>query len=98
MKYKLIIRPEAENELEEGFAWYEERMPGLGSAFLLGIDAVINSVIRHPLQYPIVHRNVRRAMPRRFPFQVLFIVDNEVISILAIFHGKRNPRRWQDRN
>ena len=39
MKHKLIIRPEAEAELEEAFVWYEQQVAGLGSHFLLAIDA-----------------------------------------------------------
>ena len=39
MKYKVIIRPEAENDLKEAFSWYEDRRLGLGYDFLLQVDA-----------------------------------------------------------
>ena len=52
MKYKLIVRPEAEIELQDGFGWYELQVPGLGSQFLIAVDAVVNEIRRHPLQYP----------------------------------------------
>jgi plasmid stabilization system protein ParE len=29
MKYKVIIRPEAENDLKEIFLWYEDKRKGL---------------------------------------------------------------------
>ena len=57
MKYQLIIRPEAEAEMAESFTWYEDRVAGLGSDFLLCIDAIFNSVSRSPKQYPIVYKN-----------------------------------------
>ncbi len=60
MTHKLILRPEAENELQDGFGWYELQVPGLGSQFLIAVDATINSIRRHPLQYPIVRKNIRR--------------------------------------
>jgi len=41
MSRRLIIRPEAETEMAEAFDWYEGRVPGLGSDFLLSVDAVI---------------------------------------------------------
>ncbi len=50
MKYKLIVRPEAEIELQDGFGWYELQVPGLGSQFLIAVDAVVNEIRRHPLQ------------------------------------------------
>lgn len=38
---KLIIRPEAEDELLEAIDWYEARNPGLGSDLLRCVDACI---------------------------------------------------------
>ena len=77
MIYKLIIRPEAEAELEEAFVWYEQQVAGLGSQFLLALDATINSLRRNPFQCPVVHKQVRRALVRRFPYQVCYI-QNEM--------------------
>ena len=37
MNYKLIIRPEAEYDLEETFLWYEGKRKGLGYDFLLQV-------------------------------------------------------------
>ncbi len=35
MNFELIIRPEAEADIADAFDWYESRVPGLGSEFLL---------------------------------------------------------------
>lgn len=97
MSLRLIVRPEAEQEMEEAFEWYEERVPGLGSDFLLCVDATLNSIARQPQQYPHVHRVVRRALTRRFPYEVFFVDDAERVVVLSVFHAKRNPKRWQER-
>lgn len=97
MKHDLIVRPEAEAELAEAFNWYEQQVAGLGSRFLLSIDAAINSIQRNPFQHPIIYKNIRRALTRRFPYQVFFIVDDLQIIVIAIFHGMRNPCVWQGR-
>ena len=97
MKRRLIIRPEAEAELAEAFDWYERRVPGLGADFLAALDTALDSVLSHPLQHPVVYRVVRRALMRRFPYQVLFVVGEETIVVIAVFHGARDPRTWQDR-
>jgi plasmid stabilization system protein ParE len=94
---RLIVRPEAEAEMAEAFDWYEDRVPGLGSEFLLCVDAVFSAVLRSPQQYPRVHRVVRRALARRFPYEVFFVEDDERVVILSVFHAKRNPKRWQER-
>ena len=93
----LIIRPEAEEELQKAFAWYEARVSGLGSEFLLCVDAAFSAVLRNPLQFPQVHRNIRRILTRRFPYEIFFIIDEQRIIVLAVFHAKRNPKLWKER-
>lgn len=51
MSRRLIVRPEAEGEMADAFDWYEDRVSGLGSEFLLCVDAVFSSILRSPHQY-----------------------------------------------
>ena len=97
MSRRLIVRPEAEAEMAEAFDWYEDRVPGLGSEFLLCVDAVFSSILRNPQHFPHVHRVVRRALTRRFPYEVFFVEDDERVVVLSVFHAKRNPKRWHER-
>lgn len=97
MTYRLIIRPEAEAELAEAFDWYERRVPGLGANLLAAINSVLDSILSNPLQHPTLYREVRRALARRFPYQVLFLVKQDVITVIAVFHGARDPKHWHDR-
>jgi plasmid stabilization system protein ParE len=97
MAKHFVVRREAEAELNEAFVWYEDRVPGLGSDFLLQVDACFNTILRTPELYPVVHRNIRRAILRRFPYEVFYVIDEPRISILAIFHSKRDPKHWKDR-
>jgi hypothetical protein len=41
MNYRLIIRPEAELDLEDAFTWYESQDTGLDSEFVWTIDNCI---------------------------------------------------------
>lgn len=97
MKRELIVRPEAEAEVAEAFDWYEEQLKGLGSEFLLSIDATVHAIIRNPNQFAKIHKDVRRALLHRFPYGVFFLVEDTRIVIVAFFHAKRDPKRWQDR-
>jgi plasmid stabilization system protein ParE len=98
MKRDLIIRPEAESELTEAFDWYEERLRGLGSEFLISVDATVHAIARNLLQFAKIHKDVRRALLHRFPYGVFFIVEETRIIVLAFFHVKRDPKRWQERS
>ena len=97
MTRSLIVRPEAEADIAQAFDWYEARLPGLGSEFLLVLDAAFNSILRNQLLYPEIHKTVRRALTRRFPFAVFFLVEETRIVVLSVFHVKRNPDEWKKR-
>ena len=46
MKYRVIVRPEAEDDLEKAFSWYEDKRKGLGYDFLLQVDAGMRFIER----------------------------------------------------
>ncbi len=77
MNLELIIRPEAEADIAEAFDWYETQVPGLGSEFLLVLDALFNSIVRNHQLYPEVYKDVHRSLTRRFPYAVFFIVEKQ---------------------
>ncbi len=94
---KLIVKPFAEIDVSEATLWYNEKFDGLGGEFLLSIDAKINAIQRSPKQFPTKHKNIRRALTDRFPYGIFYIIENEVIYILAIIHTRRNPKIWKKR-
>jgi toxin ParE1/3/4 len=52
MKRQILIRPEAEAEIEEGYRWHEEQRDGLGSDFLLCVEEALEKIERTPDMYP----------------------------------------------
>ena len=93
----MIIRPEAEADLVIARAWYERQREGLGAAFLLCVEEVLDRIDRTPALYPVVYRDVRRAFTRRFPYAVYYrVADNDVV-VLGILHTRRDPQEWQSR-
>lgn len=97
MSYRLIISPEADLDIEDAFTWYEQQRPGLGSEFIRAVDVAISSIGSNPLAYPLIYRQARRVLLRRFPYALLYIFDSNSISIVGCFHGKRDPKQWQER-
>lgn len=97
MTRELIVLPEAETDIIQAFDWYETRVPGLGSEFLLVLDAAFNSILTNHLAYPEIYKAVRRVLTRRFPYAVFFRVEEARIVILSVFHVKRNPDEWKQR-
>ena len=94
---RVLFRPEAEGELIEAIDWYEVRSPGLGADLLRCVDACVERILRQPESYPVVHRKTRMALVRRFPYLLLYRITDEGISVVAVFHAKRDPKIWQAR-
>lgn len=97
MTFDLIVRPEAELDIKDAFAWYEERSFGLGAQFLAEIDQALLLMAREPDIYQKVHRSVRRALTHRFPYGIFYVVEPNRIVVLAVMHTARHPSKWKNR-
>ena len=97
MSHILIIRPEAEQDLAQGFNWYEERRAGLGFEFLDRVNLVLRKIEENPRRYSGTYRNVRLALVGKFPYKVLYLIENENTEVIGVVHVKRSPEFWQRR-
>ncbi len=88
------VRPRAETDIDEAYAWYESRVETLGEAFLRAVEACFARIVRNPEAHLIVHGRVRRARLHRFPYGVYYVIRDETIDVLAVYHGRRRPRRF----
>ncbi len=92
MKYKLVIKPEAEKDLIETFQWYEQKRIGLGHDFLLQIDAGLRFIQNNPFAFPIRYKGTRRNIIKRFPYSIIYRVEDINIIILGVVYGGRDPK------
>ena len=57
MTLEVRLRSEAEQDLADAAAWYEEQRQGLGHEFLDEVLTMLSSIAETPLMHPNVHRN-----------------------------------------
>jgi toxin ParE1/3/4 len=95
MSYK--FHPEALIEFSEAVLYYSEKSPELGSAFYIEVESVIQRVIVNPTLFRIIEEDVRRCLTKRFPYGVLYTIEEDYILIVAIMHCSRDPSFWKDR-
>ncbi len=91
MKYRVIIRPEAEDDLKEAFLWYEDKSKGLGFEFLSQVEAGLKFIEENPKIFSAEYKGTRKHLIKRFPYKIIYLVEKDKIVILAITHSKRNP-------
>ena len=97
MTFRLIIRPEAEADIEESFLWYEDQAGGLGHEFRAELRRALARIKSTPMSFPKIYRDVRRVLVSRFPYSYFFFVEREAIVITACVHQRRNPQVWRNR-
>ena len=97
MTYSLLIKPEAERDLQQAFLFYEEQRMGLGLEFLFTVDALMNSVKRNPQHFQKKHLEIRRAFTNRFPYGIFFFIEGSVVIVLAIISTKMDETTWMNR-
>ena len=99
MSYNLEIRPDALADIAEAATWYEGREPRLGVEFVRAIREAIDSLPANPLIYRLRNRrrNVRWFVPSRFPYRIIYRVEGELITIIAVLHAARHDRSWKVR-
>ena len=91
---KLIFDQEAVIETREAAAFYEDCQSGLGHAFLEAIEAASEEVKRHPRMWRKIKGRFRRYLVHRFPYGLIYAVQDNVIYVAAVMHLKRKPGYW----
>ena len=95
--HKIIVKPLAESDTEEAANWYNDKVEGFGNEFLLALDAKLNAIRRNPNQFQIIYKQVRRAIIERFPYAIFYVIEGNIVYIVAVVHTRRNPRLWKKR-
>ena len=97
MSYSLEFLPEAKLEMQEAFQWYEGRQEGLGDDFTAEVEKALDRLLVAPTSFGIVFRGMRRMAVKRFPYGVYYLVRDELVLIVAVFHSRRNLARLRRR-
>src|SRR5262245_57610526 len=91
------FHPEAQLEYRDAAGFYENRQPGLGTAFTLAIEETIRRILEAPERWRIIGEDVRRCLTRVFPYGILYTVEQNSVVIIAVMHLSRRPGYWRSR-
>ena len=97
MNQRLTIQPEAADEANDAFNWYENRQPGLGHEFYRELTRCLEFVIENPLLSRIAYHALRKRKLDRFPYLIVYRMNEFEISVVSVFHSSRNPTVWKKR-
>ena len=86
----------AREDLKREKSYYRKISPELAHRFQNAVEVAVNSVAHQPFAMQAIDNHIRRWPLETFPHGILYRVEIEFILILAVFHPKQSPSRWQD--
>ena len=75
------------------YEFYESRCENLGERFLNELENCYKSILTNYTTYKVVYKIYHQAVVKKFPYVVLYSVDEKHIIITAIFHTSKNPKK-----
>ena len=84
------ILDEAQEDLTQGFHFYESREPGLGSYFIDCLFSDIDSLLIYAGVHQVVN-DYHRCLSKRFPFAIYYSVEKQLVLVHAVHDCRRNP-------
>ena len=87
----------ADAELSEALAYYDDKAFGLGDRFLSDVKAATKYLEQFPEMAPLIEQGVRAKTLVRFPYSLMYVVEEHELYIVALAHQARRPGYWADR-
>jgi plasmid stabilization system protein ParE len=63
----------------------------------LQVDAGLRFIERNPKIFPPEYKEARKYLVKRFPYKIIYLLEEERIIVLAVIHSKRSPRLTKER-
>jgi plasmid stabilization system protein ParE len=96
----LEILPEALEEMESAFLFYESQVPRLGLQFLSKVGEGFHRILLNPLAWALSQEGsskTYRCLVRTFPFGLIYKINEKKIIVVAVMHLSRKPGYWKKR-
>jgi toxin ParE1/3/4 len=93
--WRVFIDPQAEAEARASFRWYLARSAAAAEGFQVALKEAIDSLAEAPYRWPEVEEGIRRRLLNRFPYSILYEVDEHTVTIVAVMHHSRQPSYWK---
>ncbi len=96
MSYKLVIKPEVFEDIQQAIDWYNSRQKGLGEKFFNAVQQEYNNIRKNP-GYQIRYDNIRCLPVRKFAFMIHFFVQEKsrTVIIMGVISTYRDPATWK---
>jgi len=93
--FRLIVKQTAEKDIALGRDFYYAIRPLLARDYLLEIERCIDLILQNPFRRAEEYKKVRRLHLRRFPYVISYLVEVELVVVIAVTHNRRHSSEWE---
>jgi len=97
MSRYFLISDQAFLDISEAGEWYDVHRPGLSVDFELCLEAGFEDIRSQPEGYQLKYREIRVRYIKRFPYGIHYLLEEDVIYVIAVFHTGKDPNSWAER-
>src|SRR5687768_8131326 len=87
----------ANQEVDDAVAWYSQQGTDLSRGFLDDLDRAVRLARTYPLLATQIEPEIRRLLFARYPYSLIYGIEEDTLVIIAVAHQQREPRYWADR-
>jgi len=95
MLYRVVIEPQAAEDMQGAINYYDALQIGLGERFYNALSEYIDALSSNPF-YQIRYKTARAITIKQFPYyQIIFTVaeESKTIYVNAVFNCAQNPEK-----
>lgn len=95
---RVIFSKYAKQELEDAIHYYELEYSGLGKRFKEEVRRATLRIAEYPEAWSVERGEVRKCLLHKFPYKLLYSIEEYLIFVIAVAHQHRKPDYWVERN
>ncbi|HET6402818.1 MAG TPA: type II toxin-antitoxin system RelE/ParE family toxin [Candidatus Kapabacteria bacterium] len=88
---------EAVEEYDWAVRYYSTISPPLAARLINEVERCMERISNYPLQGKEVRPGIRAITTKVFPYDLIYMMEEDVATILAVAHQKRDPEYWLHR-
>jgi len=95
---RVIFTKIARQELEDTVRYYDLEYSGLGRRFKEEVRKAALRISEYPKAWSIERGEVRKGLLHKFPYKLMYSVEEDHILVIAVAHQHRKPDYWVGRD
>lgn len=93
MAYQIVLTNRAIDDIVKAKSWYEEQQANLGNIFADYFFKCVDELKKHPFAYPNKYKYVREMYIKKYPYLIIYSVEENIVFVLRVFPCKTNPKK-----